>query len=89
VRQQLHEIYAETVDEASSRGVHRGPSATPNEYRERLAARYRGAASAVDGLTEMYMAARYAPELGPDHGVERARRLQAEVGRALQAPPDD
>ncbi len=89
VRQQLHEIYAETVDEASARGVFRGPSSTPSEYRERLAARCTTATAAVDGLTEMYMAARYAPELGPDHGVEAARRLQAEVGRALQAPPDD
>ena len=89
LRQQLHEIYAETVDEAAARGVFRSPSATPSEYRERLAARCTGATSAVDGLTEMYMAARYAPELGPDHGVEQARRLQAEVGRALQAPPDD
>ena len=89
VRQQLHAIYAETVDEASARGVFRGPSATPSEYRERLAARCRGATTAVDGLTDMYMAARYAPELGPDHEVERARRLQADVARALQAPPDD
>lgn len=89
LRQQLHEIYAETVDEASARGVHRGASATPSEYRARLAARCTTATAAVDGLTEMYVAARYAPELGPDHGVERARRLQAEVGRALQAPPDD
>ena len=88
-RQQLHAIYAETVDEASARGVYRGPSATPGEYRERLAARCQGATAAVDGLTEMYMAARYAPELGPGHGVERARRLQADVARALQAPPDD
>ena len=89
VRQQLHEIYAETVEEASARGVHRGPSATPSEYRERLAAHCQGATAAVDGLTDMFMAARYAPELGPDHGVERARRLQADVARALQAPPDD
>jgi len=89
VRQQLVEMYAETVDEASERGVFRGPSSTPSEYRERLAARCTTATAAVDGLTEMYMAARYAPELGPDHGVEAARRLQAEVGRALQAPPDD
>lgn len=89
MRQQLHAIYAETVDEASARGVFRGPSATPSEYRERLAARCRGATTAVDGLTDMYMAARYAPELGPDHEVERARRLQADVARALQAPPDD
>ncbi len=89
VRQQLHAIYAETVEEASARGVFRGPSVTPSEYRERLAARCAGARAAVDGLTEMYMAARYARELGPDHGVEQARRLQAEVGRALQAPPDD
>ena len=48
-----------------------------------------GATAAVDGLTDMYMAARYAPELGPDHEVERARRLQADVARALQAPPHD
>lgn len=89
VRQQLHEIYAETVDEASARGVHRGPSATPSEYRERLAARCRDATGAVDGLTEMYTAARYAPELGPDHEVERARRLQADVARALQSSLDD
>lgn len=89
LRQQLHEIYAETVEEASARGVHRGASATPSEYRARLAARCTTATAAVDGLTEMYVAARYAPELGPDHGVEHARRLQAEVGRALQAPPDD
>ena len=89
VRQQLHAIYAETVDEASALGVLRSPSATPSEYRERLAARCTGATAAVDGLTDMYMAARYAPELGPDHEVERARRLQADVARALQAPPHD
>ena len=39
VRQQLHAIYAETVDEASALGVYRGPSVTPSEYRERLAER--------------------------------------------------
>ena len=86
--QAIHAIYAEVVSEAESQGAHRAPSATPTEYRTHLAARCPGADSSVNGLTELFITARYAPKNRLDKGVEDARRLQADVARALQTRHD-
>ena len=86
--QAIHAIYAEVVSEAESQGAHRAPSATPTEYRTHLSACCPGADSSVNGLTELFITARYAPKNRLDKGVEDARRLQADVARALQARHD-
>ena len=88
VHQTIHAIYAEVVSEAESHGAHRVPSTTPAEYRSRLAARCPGADSSVNGLTDLFITARYAPKNRLDKGVEHARRLQANVAHALQARRD-
>ncbi len=85
VRQQVHQIYAEVVHHAAACGVLRAPSATPAEYQTLLTTRCRGARAAVRDLTALYEAARYAPQLQQRDPVAQARRLQADVARALQA----
>jgi hypothetical protein len=70
---------------AAEGGIDRRAADTPYEYRARLGEQLPEATEAVDGLTDAYVAAAYAPRPVTPTQASTARRLLGRVRRALRA----
>ena len=83
-REQIWRIYLDTLNEAGSAGLERGPNETPNEF-QRILATYLGTERlSVTSLTSAFVQARYAlGDIGDDL-VASAREVSARISIALQ-----
>jgi transglutaminase-like putative cysteine protease len=84
-RDAVAEAYREVAAWAGDAGIGRRPAETPHAYAARLGADHRAAATPLDELTELYVAAEYALDVPGEQEARRARRLARAVRARLAA----
>jgi transglutaminase-like putative cysteine protease len=84
-RDAVAEAYREVSDWAGDAGIGRRPAETPHAYAARLGADHRAAATPMEELTELYVAAEYGLDGPGEQEAHQARRLARAVRARLAA----
>ena len=85
----VRELYRTLLSAAAGQGLGRSSTATPDEFKRRLATARPGARGPLDVLTDIYTRTRYGEERPARDDVARMRTAVHDAVKQLERPPDD